>query len=158
MASNIVSGARALVTISEPGKEDTKAIFTNISYGITYDVQPAYVLGRYTAAAIDYTAVEVVNITASGWRVVGIGGWHTLGKLPTIQELLTAGYINMTIVDRATGNVISRIKDCRATGVSGGFSSRQLSESTYSFVGILVEDENSGDSEAPSAVIIPGYV
>jgi len=159
MASNIMTGARALVRIQRGTTEEPiTGIFTNISYGYTYDTQPAYILGRYSAAAIDYTALEVVNITASGWRIVGRpGGIHDLAALPKLEELLKAPIITITITDRQNPDkILTTIKHVRCTGVSTGYSSRQMSEATFTFVGISVDDEGTVNNEAVGAAEIFG--
>jgi len=158
-----MNGARATVgwTVGGEGgvaKPTIVGLFTNISYGVTYDVQPAYILGRYTAAEIDYTAAEVVNITASGWRVVD-SGWHKAGRLPRVQDLATAEYIELVVTDRQTGKRIAIIRNVRPTSVSGGFSARSLSESSHTFVGILVDDEEAEEGvtnfEGPGSPSFP---
>jgi hypothetical protein len=47
-APKVMSGARAKFGIVDPatGKARYLGIFNNVSYGLTYDAQPAYILGR----------------------------------------------------------------------------------------------------------------
>lgn len=159
-APKTVSGARAKVSIIDANGPRVVGIFANVSYNLTYDAQPAYILGRYSATEIDYTAVDIVHITASGWRVVG-HGWHKGGALPKVEDLMFAEYITMTVTDRQTeatksGNpVMATIKNVRPTSASGGFAARQLSESTYTYVGILVDDEDTVNDEGVGAVNLP---
>lgn len=162
MASpKVMHGARAKVGVYDPTTGETKIIgmFSNVSYGVTYDVQPAFILGRFSAAEIDYTAADVVQITASGWRVVG-HGWHVDARLPRLQDLLLAEPIELVVIDRqqeALGGEprIARITHVRPTSGSGGFESRQLSATTHTFVGLIVSDESVTNAEHPSAADLP---
>lgn len=160
-APKVMSGARAKVGFYDPTTGETKIVglFSNVSYGVTYDVQPAYILGSFSAVEIDYTAVEIVTITCSGFRVVG-HGWHKEGRLPRVQDLLLHEYLEMTVIDRqqeALGGEprIAKIRNVRPTSASGGFAARQLSESTHTFVGLLVDDEDTTNAEHPTAANLP---
>lgn len=155
-APKVMSGARATFGVFNPNTDTTTVIgiFSNVSYGVTYDVQPAFILGRYSAAEIDYTAADVVQVTASGWRVIG-NGWHKAGQLPTLQQLLTHEYLQLSVTDRQTNKVIAVINNVRPTSASGGFAARQLSESTHTFVGLLVDDEDNQNSESVGAADLP---
>ena len=157
----VMSGARAKVGVHDPLTGDTQiiGIFSNISYGVTYDVTPAFILGRFTAAEIDYTAVDVVQITASGWRIVGQGR-HKQGRLPRVQDLLFHEYLELAVLDRQTEVLggeprIAHIRNVRPTSGAEGFTARQLSEATLTYVGLLVDDEDTVNEEHPSAANLP---
>lgn len=153
MAPKVMSGARAKLQIYDPVKGAvTLGIFANVSYALAYDAQPAYILGRYSAAEIDYTAQEPVQVTASGFRVVNEGA-HKHASVPDLKSLLTHEYITLQIVDRQTGQVVARISNVRPTGYSTSISARQLEEISVNFIGILVDDEdtqNAEDSSSPT--------
>jgi hypothetical protein len=156
-----MSGARAKVGVynATTGKSEIIGTISNISFGVTYDVQPAFILGRFGAAAIEYTAVDVVQITASGWKVFG-HGWHIDGHLPRVQDLLLAEPIELVVIDRqqeALGGEprVAKIRNVRPTSGSGGFQARSLSENTYTYVGLLVDDESVTNSEHPTAANFP---
>jgi hypothetical protein len=141
----IVTGARAKVTIKGPDdKSVTVGIFTSISYGVVYDATPAYTLGAYAPREIDYTAQEPVAISASGWRVVGQGP-HVQGLFPSLAELMTHEYLSMTILDRQTNTVIATIENVRPTSYQTPIASRQLTEQSFSFMGILCSDESKSN-------------
>jgi hypothetical protein len=153
----IVTGARAKVQIQSPsGELVTVGIFTSISYGVVYDATPAYTLGAYSPREIDYTAQEPVSISASGWRVVGQGP-HVQGLFPTLQELMTHEYLSMTITDRQTGLVIAKIEQVRPTSYQTPIASRQLTEQSFSFMGILCSDESGQNTinEGNDASMMP---
>ncbi len=157
--ANVVSGARCKVYIGASGSTDTQnsqpvGIFNSISYGLTYDALPVFILGRYSAAEIDYTAQDVIGITCSGWRVVNHGA-HADGQLPKLQDLLNADYISMIVEDRKTGAKLASITSVRPTGYSTTISARQLEEITVNFVGILVSDETAENDEAAGSTDLP---
>lgn len=155
-----MSGARAKVSAVVNGVAKLLGTFSQISYGVTYETQPAWILGRFTAAEIAYTSVDIVQITASGWRTVG-HGWHVEGMLPRVQDLLLAGTIELQVSDRQTEVIggadprIARITQVLPTSGSGGFEARQLSGMTHTFVGLLVSDESVTNAEHPSAADLP---
>lgn len=161
-APKVMSGARAKLAIVDPntGQAVVVGIFNNVSYGLTYDVQPAYILGRYSPAELDYTAQEPVSITCSGWRVVKQGP-HVTARVPKLQDLLTADYLELTVIDRQTeandpNNArIAKFHSVRPTGYSTTITARQLEEVTVTFVGLLVDDESTTNAEHSSAANLP---
>jgi hypothetical protein len=157
MPPKVMSGARAKLGILDPatGQAQYLGIFNNVSYGLTYDAQPAYILGRYGPAEIDYTAQEPVNISASGWRVINHGA-HADAKVPNLKDLLNHEYLTLTIVDRQNPNVnIATFRNVRPTGYSTTLSARNLEEITVTFVGIFVDDESTSNAEHPTALSLP---
>jgi hypothetical protein len=132
------------------GIAQTIGIFDNCSYGLTYTVQPAFILGRFSAAELGYTSQEPVHITCSGWRVIGHGPFAD-GHLPQLQDLLTADYISMQVVDRQTGNPVATFESVRPTGFSTSIQARQLESMTLNFMGITIDDETADNSEAVTA-------
>ena len=153
----VFNGARAVVRLMGSGGGQGQPIgsFTSFSYGLSYDVQPVYILGRYSAAELSYTGQEPVRCTASGWRVVN-NGPHVAGKVPHLQDLLNHEYIQIDVVDRQTGTVIAIIKDVRPESYSTTIASRTLTEVTHSFVGLLVDDESGTNAESPAQGSAPG--
>lgn len=141
MSNRIVHGARALVHIG-PKLVGT---ISAISYQLGFDAQDAYVLGRLSPAEITYTGQEPVSGSLSGWHVLGAGP-HVQG-LPALQDLLTAPYTTITVIDRVTGKVMAKIKDVRLLGASGGHSTRQLSEKGIPFKGITMSDDDVDNVE-----------
>lgn len=156
MSTGVVSGPRCKLGRLDPSSGVVRyfGIFESVSYGLTYDCQPVFLLGRWTAASLDYTAVEPVQVSCTGWRVVNHGP-HTDGGLPKIQDLLTADYQLLSIVDRKTHAVIATIRDVRPTGYSTGVAARQLSQLSMSYIGIIADDEDTDNSEASDSVFLP---
>lgn len=140
--SKIMHGARALVSINGT----VVGLFTNVSYGSTYDVQPAFTLGRYSAAELAYTAAEPIGISASGWRVVGKGPYAATG-MPTLQELINAEDMTFSIADRQTGETIMTVVGVRHSGFNTSIAPRALEEMTLNFVGLKLSDESVENEE-----------
>jgi hypothetical protein len=156
-----MSGARAKLGIVDKatGQPRIIGLFNSVSYGLTYDTQPAYILGRFSPAEIDYTAANEVNIQCSGFRVIGHGA-HREASVPKLQDLLLHEYIELTIIDRqreALGQDarIAKFRNVRPTGYSTGMNARNLSELTVNFVGIMVDDEDTTNTEGPLATALP---
>ena len=155
MPAKVLSGARAKLGFYDGKQVNFVGIFSDVSYGVTYDVQPAWILGRYSAAELDTTAQEVVHITANGFRIVD-HGWFADAQFPRLDQLMAANYMVLSILDRQTGTEIARIDKVRPVAATGGFSARQLSTSTHTYMGILISDETATDNtEAPSAMELP---
>jgi hypothetical protein len=156
-----MSGARAKVSFIDPqsGQALVAGFFSNISYGLVYDHQAAYILGRYSASELQYTAVEVVSISASGWRTFNHGR-HVGGRLPRIQDLLLHEPLEMIVTDRqheALGQEarVAKLRNVLPTTSGEGYTIRQLAEMTLSYVGLIVDDENTENAEHPTAADLP---
>jgi hypothetical protein len=158
-SSKVMTGARALLGVYNPntGSTTTLGIFNNVSFGLTYEVQPAFILGRYSAAELDYVAQDVVSIHCSGYRVVNHGP-HVDGQLPKLQDLLNSDYIELAIVDRQLppGSApIAHFRSVRPTGYSTTISARNLEEISMSFQGLLVNDESATNNENVGSADLP---
>lgn len=149
-------GARAIVRIAGSGANAgvPVGIFSSFGYGLSLDVQPAFILGRFSAAELGYTGVEPVRCTASGWRVVN-NGPHVAAQFPRVQDLLLHEYIQIDVVDRQTGLVIAIIKDVRPESYSSTLSTKSLTEVTHTFVGLLMDDESVSNVEGGGTVPVP---
>lgn len=156
----VISGARALVQIYDGQTTNTVGIFSQCSYGITYEYSPAFILGRYSAASIDYTSLDICQIQAHGYRVVG-HGWHTEARLPYLSELMFPNVLQFQVLDRATNQTVATITNVLATSASGGYTARQLSEIQVTYVGLLVSDESDPDGKLmtePAGQTAPGQL
>jgi len=151
--SKIMHGARAVVQL---GKKRV-GVFTNVSYGSAYDVQPAFVLGAYAPVELTYTGVEPIGISASGWRVIGHGPYtEDGGNMPRIQDLLTAQDMTFSLYDRQTQQLIMTVTGVRHAGFSTSVSPKALEEISYNFIGLILRDEsNTSNAEAADAARLP---
>lgn len=155
MPAKTMHGARAHLIIADPlTGSKVVGIFNNVSWGLTFDAQPVFLLGRYSPDEIVYTAQEPVSVTASGFRVVGAGA-HTAGRVPSLADLLRHEYIELAVFDRQEGKAIAKIHSVRPTGYSTTISARNLEEVTVNFIGLLVDDEDTTNAELPDATTLP---
>jgi hypothetical protein len=145
----IIHGARAILNVGST----PVGIFTNVSYGLIYDAQPAYILGRFGPVELAYTGQEPIQVTASGWRVLNHGPHSVDVQVPKLQDLLLHNDITLSISDRQnpTQNLMS-VTGVRPTGYTTTISSRQLQEITVTFVGLVLNDESASMSETSAAV------
>lgn len=151
--SKIMHGARAVVQL---GRKKV-GVFTNVSYGSAYDVQPAFILGRFSPAELTYTAAEPIGISASGWRVIGHGPFtEDGGSMPKLQDLLNAEDLTFSLYDRQTDQLIMTVTGVRHAGFSTSVAPRALEEIAYNFIGLRLADESARDNnESPSAANLP---
>jgi hypothetical protein len=161
MSPKVMSGARAKLGVFDPstGQTQVVGIFSNVSYGLTYDTSPIYILGRYSAAEIEYTSMDVVHIQASGWRVIKQGP-HVAARIPKLSDLLNHEYLELAIIDRqleATGadGRIAKFRQVRPTGYSTSISARQPTDVQVNFTGILVDDESTTNNEHVGSTDLP---
>lgn len=149
MQNKIINGARAKIYLQRPGDAAPKLIgfFNSVSCQVAYDVQPAFTLGRYSAADVNYTAMELVAVRASGYRVYGN---DPNDIAPTVNDLLaqTEG-MTLLIYDRQSPGKkpIMNVTGLLCTGYDTGVSARGQSEVSFNFVGRTVEQEGQGDNK-----------
>jgi len=137
----VISGARAVVQVFDGDTAETIGIFSQVSYGLTFEYGTAFVLGRYSAASIDYTSQDVVSVQAHGYRVAG-HGWHVAARMPYLSELMFPKVLRFQVFDRATDQAIATITNVLPTSASGGYTARQQAEISCTYVGLLVSDES----------------
>lgn len=161
MPAKTMTGARARLSVYDPatGKSRVMGIFQSVSYGMTFQTEAVWLLGRFSAAEIDYTSQDLVSITCSGYRVIDHGP-HAEAAIPRLQDLLSHEYLELAISDRqreigGKDGRIAKFRQVRPVGYSTQISARQLEEITVNFVAILVDDESTTNNEHPSAVILP---
>lgn len=160
-ASQVMTGARAKLGIYDPSTGLTRVIglFNNVSWGLSYEAQEAYILGAYAPAEITYTAQNPVNITCSGYRVIEHGP-HIEGGLPRLQDLLLHEYIEIVVLDReremrGLDARVAKFHRVRPTGYTTTLNARNQQEMSMTFVGILVDDESTTNIELPNAASLP---
>lgn len=155
-AAKTMHGARGKVFIADPntGRTELVGIFNSISWGLNYDVQPVFLLGRHGADELVYTAQEPISVTCGGFKVVG-AGVHKLGKMPNVSDLLTHEYLTLVINDRQTGRDIAKIHSVRPVSYGTTLTARNLEEITISYMGLLVDDEDLQLAERADATTLP---
>ena len=156
MSGKVNTGARAKVAIVDPVTNETKyiGIFSRCDWNYSYDAEPAYILGRYSPASIDYTAAMPVSIRCGGWRVIGHGA-HKAANLPELSKLMSSASVTIIVEDRQTNEVQVTVQGCRPTGYSTGVSARGMQEISMDFIGLRASDEDTVNEEGPGAMDLP---
>lgn len=151
-ASKIMTGARAVFSIG--GKEI--GFFSSCDWSYSVDVQPAYVLGRYSVAETTYTSAAPVTVRCAGFRAFdGKAGDEKLGPhqkagaaklVPTLNDLLNAQSVDILIVDRQTGKSMMRVINAKSTGYNTSLRAREQQTMSFEFMGMRVTtgEENDG--------------
>ncbi len=142
----ILTGARAQLVVN--GK--IVGLFTSCSYNVTYDASPAFILGRFSAAEITYTAQDVISVDATGFRVIDAGA-HIVASVPKLQGLLNAEDISLSLFDRKTGKNFLTVVGVRPMGYSSSVSARGVVEISARFMGLRAEDESGSQNESSGA-------
>jgi hypothetical protein len=148
MAANqeILHGGRATLIVN--GK--TVGVFTQCSWGVNYDVNAAFILGRMSPAELTYTGQDVINISATGYRVVG-NGPYAAANVPMLQNLLTFQEISLSVYDRQTNQLIMTVVGVKPVGFSTGIAARSVSDFQVTFQGRILSDESGTQDEAAGA-------
>lgn len=159
--SKVMHGARAVLWVGST----PCGIFTNVSYGVQYGISPAYILGRSSAAELIYTHMEVIRITATGFRIMENGPFAVVDKdtggrlIPKLQEILNYQDITISLHDRletdpekGTIMVVTNVKPEQFTSAVGA---RGLQEVNATFLGLHLSDEAGANNEDPTAVDLP---
>jgi hypothetical protein len=142
----VMSGARAQLIVN--GR--IVGLFTNCSWGVSYDAIPNYILGRFSPAEITYAGQEAISVQATGFRVVNNGA-YVAAALPMLQDLLTVEDISLSIYDRLTGLNIMTVVGVRPVSYSTDVAARAVSSFSVNFLGLSSEDESGPQGEASGA-------
>lgn len=148
--SKVVTGSRAKVYIDNV----LVGIFESCTVSNTTSVEAIHLLGRYTPDEIAITAKEAVNVSCSGFRVVGQGK-HVLPKVPKVQDLLGFQPFTMTIVDRQTGETMETILGVVPTTDNTNYNAKATSRVQINYMGIRASDESGAQDEGTGAVSLP---
>jgi hypothetical protein len=146
MAFGVLHGARARLGFYDGNTFNPVGIFSDVSWSVNLDVQGAWILGRYTAAATEYVAQDLVHVNATGYRIVD-HSWYADAKFPKLAQLANAGYLTLNLQDRQSLTDIGTISKLRPASASVGFSPRSLSAVTHTYIGILYSDETAKDND-----------
>jgi hypothetical protein len=161
MASKIVNGARAILYIGTT----PIGMFESCSTSVALDTAQAWILGRYTVGANEYVGAEMIQIQASGFRVLDHGPFSTADAssgaslFPLIQNLAETEDLTISLHDRTQTDpekgLIMSVSNCKARSWNSGVSARSLSQFSMTFEGIFYSDESGSNAEAAGAAEIP---
>lgn len=138
----VVTGARAKVFVNN----QLVGIFESCTVSGSLGTEPIFTLGRYAPDEIAITSSEAVNVSCSGFRVVG-AGVHTLPAVPLIQDLLTFDPFTITVVDRQTGETLETILGCVPTSNNTNYNAKATSKVAITYIGVLAYNEDNNDND-----------
>lgn len=125
-------------------------IYTSVSYRVRYDVNPVYILGRFSPAELVITGAEPVSVNCSGFRVVD-NGPHKAGAVPKLQDLLEYEDVSLAIWDRQSKKIIMTVVNVTPTGYDQSIASRSLAEMSVEYLGLRLSDEDGEQEETAGA-------
>lgn len=129
-------------------------LFDSIDYGGGIMLEPAFILGRSSAAEIVETGYEVVNVNLGGFRIIG-QGVHVLPKFPKVQDIVNLGEFKIDVIDRQSGQPVATILRCKWARYSTGFQARSLTRVNMSCMGLILQDESGDQGEGSGAADLP---
>jgi len=159
-ASKTLHGSRALLWIGNT----PAGIFTSVQWGCNYDVSPAYILGRFSAAELVYVGFEVINLTMAGFRVTDHGPFAVIDTqtgarlVPRLQDLLNYDDISVSLHDRLEtdpNKPIFIVTNCKPVGFNSNMAARALCDMTVTMQGLHLSDESGDNNEAAGSSDLP---
>jgi hypothetical protein len=141
MAQSTMTGARAVVRVDQ----QVVGVFDSCQYGGNIGTEPIHTLGRYSASEISVTSYEAIQVSCSGFRVIG-QGVHVLPKAPQLQDLINLETVQIEVQDRQTGENVMIVKNCVAQSWSEAQQAKGTTRFNVTYIGTVLSDE-SGDQE-----------
>jgi hypothetical protein len=154
MSAKTISGARAKVYVNNK----LIGIVNSINYSHNLGVVPVQTLGRFTTNELVMTSSEPISGSMSGFRVLNNGMYrqgesqdagitNSAVELNRLQDLLSAGYTTVQVIDRQTDVTLANIKDVVITGYNVGINAKDIANVSINFIGISIEDEGGIQAE-----------
>jgi hypothetical protein len=140
--SKVMVGGRAKIYVDDK----LIGIFESCTVANTLSTEPIHILGRFTPAEIAILSKEAVNVSCSGFRVVGAGK-HTLPKMPKVQDLLSFTPFKIDVIDRQTGETIESVFNCVPTTDNSNYNAKATSRVAINYVGTIASDESGAQDE-----------
>lgn len=128
--------------------------FASVSYGVDYDVQDVFTMGKYNAQEIVYTGMNTVNVSVQGFRVLDFGPYKDI-SVPKLGDLLLHNDITLQLTDRRSvgtpsENVLT-VFNVRPVNWNSDHQSRSLSTLNVTFRGITISDESDTQAQQDTA-------
>lgn len=145
-----MTGARARVKVNG----QYVGVFDSCQYGANIGTEPIHTLGRYSPAEISVTSYEAVQVSCSGFRIIG-NGVHVLPAAPKLQDLLNLETIQIEVEDRQSGEVIAVVKNCVPSSWSETQQAKGTTRINITYVGTVLSDESGDEEESAGASNLP---
>lgn len=148
--SRTMTGARAIVKVDST----VVGVFESCQYGAAVGTEPIHTLGRYSANEISVNSYEAIQVSCSGFRLIG-QGVHELPKAPKLQDLLNLENVQISIEDRQTKENIMTVLDCVASNWSESQQAKGTTRFNITYIGTVLSDESGDQVESNDATNFP---
>lgn len=145
-----MTGARAKVKVNG----QYVGVFDSCQYGANIGTEPIHTLGRYSPAEISVTSYEAVQVSCSGFRIIG-QGVHVLPAAPKLQDLLNLETIQLEVEDRQSGEIIAIVKNCVPSSWSEAQQAKGTTRFNISYIGTVLSSESGDQEESANASNLP---
>ncbi|MDE2425706.1 MAG: hypothetical protein KGO96_07350 [Elusimicrobia bacterium] len=134
-AAQTMHGARAKLYVNG----HLVGIFSQCSYGVSYDSTPVYVLGKVSPAEIVLSGQEPISVTATGWRIVNdpASSVPYLGpfdpntvSMPKLSDIINQSDSVLDLHDLQTNQVVLHVEGVKVISFTTNITSRGLQEIT----------------------------
>jgi hypothetical protein len=150
MSGKVMTGARAKVKVDGV----VVGVFDSCQYGANIGTEAIHMLGRYSPDEIAITSYEAVQVSCSGFRIVG-QGVHILPKAPKLQDLLSMERVQLEVVDRQTDQNIMVVIGCVPSSWSEAQQAKGTTRFNISYIGLRLKDESGDQDESAGATSLP---
>lgn len=138
----VITGARAKCYVNN----QLVGIFESCTVSGSLGTEPIFILGRYSPDEIAITSSEAVNVSCSGFRVVG-AGLHTLPAVPLVSDLLLFDPFTISVVDRESGETLETILGCCPSSFNTNYNAKATSKVSVTYIGTIAYNEDNNDSD-----------
>jgi len=157
-SAKVFHGARAKVFVkpTENGTPQLVGIFDSCSYSVNIGAEAIHILGRFSPDEITQTSYEAVQVSCSGFRIIGNGA-HVLPAVPKLQDLLNLEYVTLTMEDRqdSSNQPIMTVENCIPVNYSTGAQAKSVSRVQITYLGTHASDEAGTQNESSGAASLP---
>ena len=150
MVQKVMSGNKAVVKVDGV----VVGLFDSCQYGANLGTEAIHTLGRDSAAEIAITSYEAVQVSCSGFRIVG-QGVHLLPKAPKLQDLIAFVRVQIEVKDRETGDNIAIIENCVPQSWGESQQAKGTTRFNIVYIGTVLSDEAGAQTEGADATDLP---
>lgn len=146
MATNTISGARAIFVLEVNGVRRPVAYASGCNAGEEITYEPVEILGKLAVAEWVPVAYRT-NLSGSVFRTMqqgnntGFGSLKKLGVFPKESEILGVDPFEVILTDRVTRQIISKVEGVKTSGYNFSISARGIVGQDVQFVCTGMKDE-----------------
>jgi hypothetical protein len=140
-------GARAIVRVGG----EIVGLFDSCQYGASVGAEPIHTLGRYSPNEISITSYEAIQVSCSGFRVIG-QNVHKLPRAPKLQDLLNFEAVQLTVEDRQSGKTIAQVDNCVPVNWGEAQQAKGTTRFNITYLGTVLSQESDNNAGADDQV------